>query len=793
VVKALNRKLLRDLKASAGMLAAIVGIMVIGVACFVSLATSYRNLCRAQTQFYARCRMADFWIELKKAPLSAVRERLKVPGIQSLEPRIVFRCTADIPGSIRPVGGLVVSLPDRREAVLNDIILRKGRYFSASRPREVILNAAFAEKHRLKPGQVIQILANQRLHRLHVVGIAVASEFVYLLQPGSLIPDPAQFGVFFIKRSFAEEIFDFSGACNQLVGKFDSDFVASGGVVLAALERILAPYGVLAAYELKDQPSNRFLMEEIEGLGIFVGVIPPIFLLAAALVLQVLMRRVVDQEQTVIGTLKAFGTPDRVIFLYFVKWALVIGLLSGFVGGAAGYAMAEGMVHAYRQFYEFPQLENRVYLDIWAIAFITSLLAALGGTLQGAIRALQLQPAEAMRPQAPARGGPVFLEKIPILWARLSTLWRLAVRQIFRHKRRVAVGVFATAVGSAWLVNGLILAEGAHFLTEFQFRRISRSDFEISLEDRRSLAALLELKKTLEVDRIEPVLAVPCTFVHKDRRRKGAVTGLLPGATLTVPHDRKLRRITVPECGLVVSRKIAEVLSLKPGEALQVELLEGNRRIYRVPVSFVADSYLGMEVFADIRHLSRLLGEPVVASGFQFATDSYRRETEPFYQQLKQIPAIEGVTSRRDLIERLEQILTASMGIFINVLILFAGTLFLGSLVNFSLIGLAERRREIATLYVLGYRPWEIGGLFFRENLVITLIGTVLGMPIGYLLSVLLAKTYDTELFRFPVVVSLSTWLWVSGLALLFLLISQAIVYRRVVRSDWVEWVKTRE
>ncbi|OYV89537.1 MAG: hypothetical protein B7Z73_06715, partial [Planctomycetia bacterium 21-64-5] len=214
----LDRKLLRDLRHSGGLLLAITSIMAVGVACYVALGFAYRNLSRAQHRYYADCRMADFSLEVKKVPVSELAAVAKLPGVVEVRPRIQFFATVDIERIAEPLNGIVLSLPDRRGPTINDVLLRRGGYFTDARSNEVIVNEKFARFHGLGPGQWIHLILNNRRQELFIVGTAMSSEFTYLVGPGSIMPDPEHLGVFYLKHSYAEEVFDFDGACNQVLG-----------------------------------------------------------------------------------------------------------------------------------------------------------------------------------------------------------------------------------------------------------------------------------------------------------------------------------------------------------------------------------------------------------------------------------------------------------------------------------------------------------------------------------------------------------------------------------------------
>ncbi|MHC4948692.1 MAG: ABC transporter permease, partial [Planctomycetota bacterium] len=189
----LDRKLRRDLSRSRATLAAIIVVIVVGVACFVGLASAYVNLERSYRSYYAACRMADFWVLVEKAPLPVVRGLTEVPGVAEIRARIVFEATIDLPDVPRPLTGRVLSLPARPAPVLNDIVLRRGSYFTDEHFAQVIVNDAFARARNIEPGDVIHVLLDGRRQRLYVVGTAISSEFVYQLAPGSFIPEPGNY------------------------------------------------------------------------------------------------------------------------------------------------------------------------------------------------------------------------------------------------------------------------------------------------------------------------------------------------------------------------------------------------------------------------------------------------------------------------------------------------------------------------------------------------------------------------------------------------------------------------
>jgi putative ABC transport system permease protein len=242
-----------------------------------------------------------------------------------------------------------------------------------------------------------------------------------------------------------------------------------------------------------------------------------------------------------------------------------------------------------------------------------------------------------------------------------------------------------------------------------------------------------------------------------------------------------------------MSRKLAEMLNIRRGETIIVQPIKGLRRPVTLEVAEIADSYLGTTVYADIHYLSKLIGEELAITGVQMKVDPRPANRRALYRELKRLPSLQAVNTQDDMVRSLEDTIIKSMWGFVGVFVVFAGIVFFGSILNASLISLAERQREVATLRVLGYGPWQIGSLLLRESLIVTLLGTALGMPLGYLLAELAAMSYESEMFRFPVICSPGTWIWTLILAVLFALTAYLFVQRSIHRMDWLEALKAKE
>ena len=355
------------------------------------------------------------------------------------------------------------------------------------------------------------------------------------------------------------------GAANQIVGMLSPRLARSARRSFARAEYLLTDYGVFSTTPRKDQPSNRFLSDEIRGLGVFANIMPVIFLAVAAMVLNMLMVRLIGpaaQRRRHAQSARLFQRPNVLAFFEIrragrpVRWAA--RLADGLRHGDVRYVDLSNVLRISRS--------GKHHLsEFVSQGLAISLICSLIGSLARNSRHLRLSPAEAMRPQPPVAGGRIWLEHFAGFWQRLSFGWRLVLRNVVRHKARTAVGVFAACMGAAILTSGFMLRFGIEYIIEFQFDKVMHSDVDLSFKDERGWDALQECRNLPGVDYAEPTLDVACDFYHgpiitKEHHR------LATDARLLVPHDQDGDTVPIQPVGLTMTRKMADLLHLQRGD-----------------------------------------------------------------------------------------------------------------------------------------------------------------------------------------------------------------------------------
>jgi putative ABC transport system permease protein len=790
VGRTLRRKILRDLLGMKGQVTAIALIIACGVASYVCVLSAYRGLKGSRDAYYARYRMPDVFAYCEKAPLAAADRLRAVPGVRAVRPRIVFEVTIDLPEIPSPCTGRILSLPDDGRRVVGDVHLSRGRVFEGDGDRQVIVGERFAEEHGLEIGDRLRVIMNNRKEALRIVGIAIAPEFVYLIRgSGDILPDPVHYTVLWVSTTFAESVFAYEDAFNEAVATLEHDAV--GPDVIEAIDRILDPYGGIGAYLREDHPSHRYLDEEIKGLEGSAKFTPTIFLGVAAFVLHVLMGRLVRTQRTQIAVLRAFGFSTARLVGYVLGLVLLIGAIGAALGTAVGLWFARSMVEMYGEFYSFPVLRIGNDPSIVVTAVAVSLGFAVLGAISAAIQVARLRPAEGMRPEAPRSFHRTWIERRGWLWARLGFVWRMVVRGIGRARLRTAVTVLGVSLSASILVLGYFTEDSLDELMDFQYGSVDRQDARVAFNAYRGIDALREVRRLPGVRSAEPELMVPVKLRNGWREKRAALQGLDRETTLRGLVDLKRGEVPLPSDGLMLSSKLAELLALDLGDEVAVEVLDGEKARLRVTVSALVDEYIGTSAYVDRGLLSRWIGEEDAMTSALLRVDEAR--TDALDRELKRLPAVESVSFTSQVRENFEETLSASMAIMTGVLKVFAGIIAFGVIYNAARISLEIRRRELASLRVLGFTKREVAAILWREGVLISLFAIPIGLAIGYGFCLAMSELYDTDLYRFPVVftarTAVLTTLWVLG----FTLTAGLLVGRKVGRLDLVEVLKARE
>ena len=784
----LNRKLLRDLWRLRGQVLAIAMVVASGVAVLVMSLATLNSLQETAATYYERYRFADIFAGVTRAPEQLAKRVAAIPGVQHAETRISKLATLDIAGFAEPVIGQLVSIPEHGESVLNRLALLAGRRVQPDHPDEVVLSEPFAEAHGLTTGSRLHAVINGKRRELNVVGIALSPEHVYAIGPGALMPDNQRFGILWMGRDALAAAYDLDGAFNDI--SLSLLHGTRPESVIPQLDQLLARYGGIGAIARADQLSNWFLMNEIDQLGTLARILPTIFLVVAAFLTNMVLARIIATERSEIGLMKAFGYRNTEIGWHYARMVMcitAIGIVLGWLVGAWFGKISTGL---YAEFYRFPLLIFAPPPSTFATGALVSLGAALAGTFSSLRRAAKLPPAEAMRPPAP----PLY-RRTRLSRSRIAT-WldqpsRIILRQIVRWPGRALLTSAGIGLSVGVLVMALQWIDSINHIVQVYFYDSQRQDMMVGLVEAQSDSAAHELAHLPGVLSVEPMRIVSAYLRHGNQSHRGALTGIPPDAQLQRVYDAGGYVVPLPPGGVVLGTKLAEKLGVSTGDTLQVDVLQGRRPQLQVPVAGVFETYIGIPAFIDIATLNRLLKERPSLEYANLLVDDAARPA--LYEALKNMPKVSAVMLREAAITTFNDTLAETLLIYISFFAMFACTLGFGVVYNSTRIALSERGRELATLRVLGFSRAEISYILLGEVALLVLVGLPMGCIAGQGLAWLMTSAFETELYRVPLVIELSTYGMAILVALAATAASAALVRRRLDRLDLIAVLKTRE
>lgn len=787
-MKALDRKLLRDLWHMRGQALAIISIIASGLALFTAQLSTLESLKQTRDDYYASYRFADVFVSCKRAPNSLIARIRDIDSVDAVQARVTINVTLDIPTLEEPASGKLSSIANDERARLNDLFLRNGRLPLAGEEGEIAVVEAFAMANGYRIGDTLSAIINGRRKDLRIVGVVLSPEYVYSLPPGNMVPDDRRYAVMWMNRPELAAAYNMEGAFNDLLLT-----LAPGASVKEVIERVddlLKPYGGLGAYPKKEQVSNWFLQNEFKQLETFGILIPIIFLGVAAFLLNVVIARLIQTQREQVAALKAFGYSNLQIAGHYGKLVALIVVLGGALGTAIGAWLGTMLIGLYQDYFHFPALHFEMPASVPLAGFAVTASAASIGTVNAVRGASSLPPAEAMRPEAPPMYRATLIERLGVQrW--LAQPSRMILRQLERRPVKALASIVAMSFAVAILVMGMAFMDIMYYLIDLQSNVLHREDIEVTFLEPRARTALHEIEAMPGVLHVEPYRTVPARLRFGHLERRIAIKGIPSNARLEQLLDVDLKPFKLPEEGLLISRVLAEKLHVKRGDEITVEVMEGSRPTRLVTVNGLIDDFMGLGAYMEISALNRLMREGDVISGVKLTTEN--RPTKTLYSTLRARPVVGAIASKETAINNLKNLIEENLMISITVNVLFAAIIAFGIIYNNARISLSERAHELASLRVLGLTRGEISYILLGELAILTLFALPIGFALGRWMTAATLQNLNSEVMRFPLVVSGATFALAASAVIVAATVSGLLVRDRLDKLDLVQVLKTRE
>ncbi|MDP4178373.1 MAG: FtsX-like permease family protein [Bacillota bacterium] len=543
-------------------------------------------------------------------------------------------------------------------------------------------------------------------------------------------------------------------------------------------------------YESYRQDSNR-----IDNIG---KAFPFIFFLVAALVSLTTMTRMVQEKRTEIGTLKALGYSRGAIVAHYLIYSLTASLVGSILGISIGFKLFPPIImNAYGSLYTVPDSVTPFNTQLALEAALIAVVFTTAASVAAALEELREVPASLMRPKPPKSGKTILLEKMTFIWKRLGFTTKVTARNIFRYKQRFFMTVIGIAACTGLMITGFGLKGGMIGATENQFNKIYKYDMMTSLTKNIDEKEKSDIKdKVISNDNIKSVLFY---YLKNSSVKEGSSAS--EDAYLVVPENKdelnkyinltfNNKSLELNDDGVIITEKLSKLTHKKAGDIIEITI---NDKVIKAKISKITEQYIQHYVYMSPNYYEKLVGEKPEFNGFYGLINSKSESSEnDTAEKLTEIKSMSSVSFKNNTHVDFQKSMK-SINSVVLVLIVSAGVLAFVVIYNLTNININERKRELATIKLLGFYDNELASYIYRENIILTIIGSVTGIALGKIMNRFVENAAETNLMMFFRKINPEYFLYSVAFTIIFSIIVNLAMYSRFDKIDMIESLKNAE
>ena len=783
-MKKLDVRLLRMIKNSKGQFISISVMVVLALTIYVSFSMVADNLYNTIYHYYDITNFGDVFVDVVKIPKAAIDHLYTIEGIEGAQGRISSDVPLRVEDPNEKVRVRVVSLP-KEEGGINSIYTIEGREVQESGKTTAVLKQFYDARGMKLEDKITPYIAG-REYPLDIVGVVGSPEYIYLMEnEQSLLPAPEKFGVLYVTEDFAQSALGYQGSYNQVMIKIKDDYIHQIDRIVEEIEDQLDRYGVKRTIKRKDHLSHSMLMQEIESLESMSTVITLLFLIVAAVIINIMLSRIVKNDRMSIGVMKALGYKNLDVIGHYTKFSLLIGLVGSIIGIILSIPLSGAFTKLYMFYFNIPMFQMQVYYIYIVYGILLSSIFCIISGLLGARSVLKIMPADAMRPEAPKSGKRIWLEQVKFIWSRISFSWKMVIRNILRNKKRAAFLMLGISLTYAITMVPIFMSSVWGNMFKLHYGEFQTMEYNIDFAKPMSSNVLMELRQIIDVDYMEPKTEVPFELKNGWRKKVVAVIGVEKGTEFYNFKSLSGQRIDVPDSGIILAEGLAKILGADIGDEILVKNFMPDKEDRYVEVKGITQQYLGINAYMEIEGLNELFGEKEMITG---ALLNSKDEVVPILRDIKNIGQVQSVTDMMNSFLEFMDTIIYSMG----VMMLFGGILGFAIVYNVTVISISERLMEFSSLRVLGFDKREIYKMITRENGLITILGILAGIPLAYGLCAGMVSGLSTELYSIPLIINPSSYVITAMATIFFVVAAQLATIRKIYKLNLLDALKSR-
>jgi ABC-type transport system, involved in lipoprotein release, permease component len=790
-MKKLTRMLLRDIKRSAGQFIAIIAVVAMGVTMYTGINSTFKNLEKTRDEYYENYNFEHLEVMGYGLPISVEEKVSAIQGVKMAAGRIILSARLQA-GSDYP-GLNVLSLPGSGENAVNDVYVIEGKRLQNGSMDECMVEETFADGNGLKVGDVIVPNINGKKVSLKIAGICRSPEYVYVLGSAQdFLPDPKKFGVIYISKSLSQSLYGMPEMINDIAVVLNPG--ASEKNVKLKIESIVKEYEGTRVIARKDQLSDSMLQEEIKGLKSMGILIPVVFFAVASIIIFIMLGRTIENKRIYIGILKSLGYKNNQILGCYMAYPIFVGTAGSILGIVLGYFLGMLFTGLENQYFGFPSLHSGFYMDlILPVTLLTYVFCLLSSYI--ACRSIfKISPSESMKPPAPRKGRRILLERVPLIWRSLKFSQKMRQRSISRNMRRNVLSGIGIVLSTVLLIIGFSVSNSLSCIVSQIYDVQQKYDVKVTFKDIAGTQELEKVRSVTGIDYVEPVFEGSAEIRNGEKKKDISITASRNESSMYNVVDEKGNVQDLPDEGILIPKRLVETLGAKVGGYIDIKPYFPDAETKRVKVSGIASQYLGLNAYMDMDNMSSVLGKGGIYTGaFIRLNASGSKDIQKIKEQLYSMSMVDSVDYRDDVKSNMEKNLMP-FKLFSMGAIILAAVMSIAVIYNITVINIYEKKRELASLKVMGFTKKEVRSSIYGENRIVGAVSIILGLPIGRILSkYIIGYFYTTDAFAFPVATYGTSYIFSSILILAFILSAEVLLRRKIDRIDMVDVLKVRE
>lgn len=785
VMKKLNVRLFRLIQNAKGQFFSISIMVVLALTIYVSFNMVSDNLYNSIYQYYDETNFGDIFVEIVRVPKSSINELLTIEGIETVQGRVSMDVPLRVDNPKEKVRVRIVSLP-KDDIRINDTYIIEGQPIENDDAKKVSVLQQFSDARGIELSDEVRPFINGREYPLEVKSIVGNPEYIYLMEnEQALLPAPEKFGVFYVSEDFAQSALGFQGSYNEILIKINPDYLNRIDRIVDDIEDQLDRYGVERIIKREDQLSHTMMMQEVDQLEMMSTAITLMFLIVAAIIINIMLSRMVKNDRMSIGVMKALGYTNRSILMHYTEFSLIIGLLGSILGMIFSVPLSSFFTNVYIMYMNIPMFEMRLYGVYFVYGIVlTSLFCIISGLI-GARSVIKILPASAMQPEVPKAGHRIWLEQLKFIWNRISFSWKMVIRNILRKKKRAAFMIFGIALTYAITMVPIFMSTvwTNIFMTHYGvFQTMGYTvDFSKPMDKR----AIREVTQLIDVDEIEPKTEIPFELTNGWKKKTISVIGLPEDTNFYHFKTSSGQALKLPKKGMLIAERLADTLDVQVGDKILMKNFMPNGEDTYVEVKGIFEQYLGTNAYMTIDELNHHINEKGLITGVMFNSSD---EVLTKLKDVKNISQVQSVEDMKNSFLEFMDMMIYSVG----VMMIFGGILGFAIVYNVNVISISERIMEFSSLRVLGFDKNEIFKMVTRENSLMAIFGILIGMPLGYSMCKGMIDSLVMEMVTIPLIIENSSYAVTAIATLFFVAIAQLATVRKIHRLNFLDALKNR-